>query len=189
MAAEENTWQGDDPEMDDILGVRGGYADTYVRFLRARNGNVSQACKMLVAHLRWRASFKPWKITAAEVELQARTGKVRSSGRDRHGRPVLVFDNTRENSTDLDMQLRHLVHHVQRVERKLRHGSEAAAALHPSKFILFVHLDNFSLRNMPARRQTLNTLALFQDHYPERLGRAILYRPPAIFAALISVSE
>ena len=40
---------------------------------------------------------------------------------------------------------------------------------------------------MPARQQTLNTLTLFQDHFPERLGRAILYRPPSLFSALIGI--
>jgi hypothetical protein len=35
------------------------------------------------------------------------------SGHDPDLRPVLVFDNTRENTKDLAGQLRHLVFHVQ----------------------------------------------------------------------------
>jgi len=71
-----------------------------------------------------------------------------------------------------------------RVERKVRQGGRGGDG--PSKFLLFIHLDNFALRTMPGRRQTMNTLNLLQDQFPERLGRAILFCPPAIFAALIS---
>ena len=57
--------------------------------LRARNGNVAAALKMLVSHVEWRAGYRPWEITPAGVELEARTGKVRSVGCDRHGRQGL----------------------------------------------------------------------------------------------------
>ncbi len=52
--------------------------------------------------------YKPWEITPEEVEMEARTGQVRSLRRDRHDRPILIFDNTRENSKNLEKQLRHL---------------------------------------------------------------------------------
>ena len=183
---------GDDPDIADVLGAPSEGCDTYVRFLRARNGRVAEAAKMLLAHLRWRATYKPWRITPRDVEGQAVTGKVRSVGTDAHGRPLLVLDNTRENSRDAEAQLAHLVFHMHRVERAFLRGARCGRGLNgwgatPGKFLLFIHLDNFSLRTMPARRQTMHTVNLVQDHFPERLGRAVLFCPPSVFAALMNL--
>lgn len=148
VAAGDDTWQGDDPETDDNLGVRKGYADASARLLLARaTATVPRACEVLVAHLRLGESFKTRKIIAAAVEPQGahNTGE---SGRDHRGRPVLVFDVTRVSFEEPDTQLRHLVHHVQRVERKPRHRSDGAAAPWPSRRRCNsprLHLGNFSV--------------------------------------------
>ena len=169
----------DDPELDEILDPSG---DAWIRFLRARNGNIDKAFKMMSNHLAWRCDYRPWTITPAEIEHQNVTGKVRMGGLDsRDGRPVLVFDDSKENSKDHAMQLRSLVYHVCRVDRACRRNPNLG------KYLLFIHLRDFKLSKAPGRKQSTNTLSLLQDQFPERLGRAILYKPPTVFAAMLSM--
>ena len=131
----------DDPELDEILDPSG---DAWIRFLRARNGNVDKAFKMMSNHLAWRCDYRPWTITPAEIEHQNVTGKVRMGGLDsRDGRPVLVFDDSKENSKDHEMQLRSLVYHVCRVDRACRRNPNLG------KYLLFIHLRDFKLSKAP----------------------------------------
>ena len=170
----------DDPELHEILDPGG---DAWIRFLRARNGNIDKAFKMMSNHLTWRSSYKPWTITPEEIEHQNVTGKVRMGGLDsRDGRPVLVFDDSKENSKDHAMQLRSLVYHVCRIDRTCRRKGHDNG-----KYLLFIHLRDFKLSKAPGRKQSTNTLGLLQDQFPERLGRAILYKPPTVFAAMLSM--
>lgn len=40
----------------------------------------------------------------------------------------------------------------------------------------------WSLRTAPGRRETLEVLHILQDHYFERLGSAVVFNPPRVFA-------
>ena len=136
---------------------------------------------MVMAHAAWLGTMRPADIRAAEMEGEARTGKVRLAQRpDRHGRPILVFDNSKENTWDAAANIRHLVFHLWR----------AVAALPPGvdKFCIFIHLADFSLWSSPPIAVTRETLSVLLDHFPERLGHCVLYQAPWLFSSFYSAA-
>ena len=52
---------------------------------------------------------------------------------------------------------------------------------------LFLDFTGWSLKTAPARKTSLETLAILQDHYPERLGQAICLNPPWMFSVFWSM--
>jgi hypothetical protein len=65
---------------------------TLCRYLRAREWHLSKAQKMLVETLKWRREYKPWAITAADVDPEMNNlGKMYRGGYDKHDRPILIM--------------------------------------------------------------------------------------------------
>jgi hypothetical protein len=49
------------------------------------------------------------------------------------------------------------------------------------KYVVFMHLENFSLWNNPSFSATTETIHMLCDCFPERLGHCICFQPPGIF--------
>ena len=49
------------------------------------------------------------------------------------------------------------------------------------KYVIFMHLENFSLFNSPNMAVTKETIYMLCQSYPERLGHCICYMPPSVF--------
>ena len=47
-----------------------------------------------------------------------------------------------------------------------------------------LEMDGYSPRNSPPFAVTRQSISILQNHYPERLGWAILSRPPCVFSLL-----
>ena len=156
---------------DDTTGFVDGHC--IWRYLVARNGDCKKASAMLLDMLRWRREHRPQVFRAAEFENEGLTGKVRLTGKDRHGRPVIVLDNTVENTRDVDAQMRHLAWHLERATRRMREGVQ--------KYFIFIHFENFSLWNAPPMKASRETLKLLQLIFAERLGHVVGYRVPLYF--------
>jgi len=68
-----------------------------IRYLEARNWNVTKSKKMLEESLEWRAAYRPEDIRWPDVDVEAETGKMyRASFRDREGRTVVIMRPTKE---------------------------------------------------------------------------------------------
>ncbi|XP_052190905.1 uncharacterized protein LOC127800368 [Diospyros lotus] len=143
------------------------------RHLRARSWNVKKAIKMIKETLKWRGKYKPEEIRWDEVAKEAETGKIyRSTYVDKHGRTVLVMRPSCQNSKSVKGQIRYLVYCMENAIMNLPQNQE--------QMVWLIDFHGFNLSNISIKvtRETANVL---QDHYPERLGLAVLYNPPKFF--------
>lgn len=151
------------------------------RYLRARDFDVKKSHKMLCSTLTWRKEFRPQHISPDDVEEEAVTGKLYRNGFDKMGRPVIYMRSGRENTKTYDRQVRHLVYHVERAIASARPGVE--------QLVLFIDYTGFSMSNSPPMSISKQILNILMDHYPERLGMAIMVQQPwyfSVFWAAIS---
>ncbi|XWS21536.1 hypothetical protein CRYUN_Cryun30bG0062600 [Craigia yunnanensis] len=144
-----------------------------VRYLTARNWNVKKATKMLKETLKWRAEYKPEEIRWEEVAHEAETGKIyRSNYIDKNGRTVLVMRPCCQNSKSTKGQIRYLVYCMENAILNLPQDQE--------QMVWLIDFNGFNMSHISVK-VTRETAHVLQDHYPERLGVAILYNPPKFF--------
>jgi hypothetical protein len=55
-----------------------------------------------------------------EMQFQGQTGKIYNAGTDRWGRPVVIFNNSVNNSNDPRAQMRYLAFNLETALRKAR---------------------------------------------------------------------
>ncbi|XP_022773169.1 random slug protein 5-like [Durio zibethinus] len=143
------------------------------RYLRARNWNAKKATKMLKETLKWRAEYKPEEIRWEEVAHEAETGKIyRSNYIDKHGRTVLVMRPSFQNSKSTKGQIRYLVYCMENAILNLPPDQE--------QMVWLIDFNGFNMSHISVK-VTRETAHVLQEHYPERLGVAILYNPPKFF--------
>ncbi|KAL4297903.1 hypothetical protein GQ457_12G016290 [Hibiscus cannabinus] len=149
-------------------------SDTAIaRYLRARNWNVKKATKMLKETLKWRAEYKPEEIRWEEVAHEAETGKIyRSNYIDKLGRTVLVMRPSCQNSKSTKGQIRYLVYCMENAILNLPADQE--------QMVWLIDFNGFNMSHISVK-VTRETAHVLQEHYPERLGVAILYNPPKFF--------
>ncbi|CAI9266505.1 unnamed protein product [Lactuca saligna] len=143
------------------------------RYLRARNWNVKKAEKMLETSLIWRMNYRPEDIRWDHVAPEAETGKIyRSSFMDKLGRTILVMRPKCQNSKSTRAQIKYLVYCMENAILNLPPEQE--------QMVWLIDFHGFSMSNVSIKT-TKETAHILQDHYPERLGLAILYNPPRFF--------
>ncbi|KAM7259001.1 hypothetical protein ACFE04_014742 [Oxalis oulophora] len=143
------------------------------RYLRARNWHVKKATKMLKATIKWRATYKPEEIRWEEVANEAETGKIyRTNYVDKLGRTVLIMRPSCQNSKSIKEQIRYLVYCMENAVMNLPPEQET--------MVWLIDFCGYNLSNI-SLKVTQETINVLQDHYPERLGLAVLYNPPKFF--------
>jgi len=147
---------------------------TLLRFLRARSMVVQDAHTLLLEHLEWLQVMNPQNITAEMMEPEACTGKIRVSHVDQYGRPIVVMDNSVENTWDVEKNIQHLVFNLDRAVSLMKPGIE--------KLVVFINLENFAFRSAPSMKASIATCKTLLNHFPERMGHCIMYNPPRVFA-------
>lgn len=151
------------------------------RHLRARNWNVKKATKMLKETLKWRLQYKPEEIRWEDIAYEAETGKIyRSNYVDKHGRTVLVMRPSCQNSKSTKGQIKYLVYCMENAILNLPSDQEQMV------WLIDFHGFNLSHISLKVTRETAHVL---QDHYPERLGLAILYNAPKFFEPFWNVAK
>nr|XP_027089748.1 phosphatidylinositol transfer protein 3-like [Coffea arabica]XP_027089749.1 phosphatidylinositol transfer protein 3-like [Coffea arabica] len=143
------------------------------RYLRARNWNVKKAVKMLKASLKWRREYKPEEIRWEDVAHEAETGKIyRSNYKDKLGRTVLVMRPRCQNSKSIKGQIKYLVYCMENAIVNLPENQE--------QMVWLIDFHGFNMSHISVK-VTKETAHVLQEHYPERLGMAVLYDAPKIF--------
>ena len=124
------------------------------RFLVARDDDVKKAAKLLREALTWRLTRRPHHVDYAELDRELVTGKLRVAAQlDKYGRPVVIFDNSVQNTKDAGAQLRALAF-------VLEHALRRVDGTPVTKYVIFLHLNDFSLRNNPSWSVTKETLKM-----------------------------
>ncbi|KAH9576360.1 hypothetical protein CY35_01G157400 [Sphagnum magellanicum] len=167
-------------ELRAALGPLTGRAEIYAtdaclkRYLRARNWNVKKSEQMLRGTLHWRSDFKPEEIQWAEVAQEHETGKMyRVNCLDEQGHTILVSHPTRQNTSEMDGHIKHLVYCVENAILNLPIGQE--------QIILLANFKGWGIKYSTPIKTAREATNILQNHYPERLHVAILFNPPRVF--------
>lgn len=137
-----------------------------LRYLRATKWNVSEAETRLKATLTWRREYGMEKLTPDYISVENETGKQVILGYDIHGRPCLYLSPSKQNTERSDRQVEHLVFMIERVIDLMGPDQETLA--------LLVNFNDTKSGQNASIGQAKDTLNILQNHYPERLGRALV---------------
>ena len=144
--------------------------DCLFRYLRATSWKVDQAETRLKATLVWRREYGTDKLTADYISIENETGKQVILGWDNVGHPCCYLRPSKQNTERSDRQIEHLVYMLERTVDLMPPGQEMLALL-----INFAETSKGQGATLAQGKQTLNIL---QNHYPERLGRALVSNVP-----------
>lgn len=137
-----------------------------LRYLRATKWNVAEAVKRLRNTLAWRRDYIGDKLTPEYISIENETGKQVLLGYDIQGRPCHYLIPSNQNTKTSPRQIQHLVFMLERVIELMPPGQESLTLV-----IDFNQTKNGQNSTIGQAKQTLDFL---QNHYPERLGRALV---------------
>ncbi|AGO10853.1 AaceriAFR660Wp [[Ashbya] aceris (nom. inval.)] len=153
-----------------------------LRYLRATGWNVEAAIERLRKTLVWRREFgvtgdpdAPNSLKPEMVEPENATGKQVLLGFDPERRPIYMMKNGRQNTEPSFAQVQHLVFFMEAAIALMPQGVELLALL-----IDFRHYKEAGVigAKSPPISLAKQILSIIQDHYPERLGKALFFNMP-----------
>lgn len=137
-----------------------------LRYLRATKWHVPHAIKRLQETLVWRREYGTENFTADYISDENTTGKQVLFGYDNEGRPCLYLLPNKQNTKNSPKQVEHLVYMLERTLDIAPPGQETLA--------LLIDFRNSSAGSQPSVGTGRSVLHILQNHYPERLGRALI---------------
>ncbi|KAL1956038.1 hypothetical protein VTO42DRAFT_7853 [Malbranchea cinnamomea] len=150
-----------------------------LRYLRATKWNVKEAETRLQATLIWRREYGLDKLTPEYISIENETGKQVIIGYDNDGRPCLYLNPARQNTEHSDRQIQHLVFMLERVIDLMVPDQESLA--------LVVNFKDTRSGQNATLAQGRQTLHILQNHYPERLGRAMVINMPIVIVGFMKL--
>ena len=136
---------------------------TFLRYLRARNGDNEKALQLLNGTIKWRKEFGLDKMNdwADIIKTENASGKCYSRGIDKEGHVIVYMKPRLENSKSHDSNLKHLVYHLERAISIMENNDQGV-----EKMILIIDFEGYSLLNAPPMKTSMATLHILQDYYP-----------------------
>ncbi|ORX95212.1 CRAL-TRIO domain-containing protein, partial [Clohesyomyces aquaticus] len=141
-----------------------------LRYLRASKWSVAHASTRLLSTLTWRREYGTSTFTAEYISPENATGKQVILGYDNSGRPCLYLLPQNQNTKASPKQVEHLVFMLERTIELAPPGQETLA--------LLIDFRNSSAGSNPSIGTGKQVLNILQNHYPERLGRALITHLP-----------
>ncbi|KAF3384310.1 hypothetical protein F1880_002501 [Penicillium rolfsii] len=141
-----------------------------LRYLRATKWNSFEAESRLQRTLTWRREYGIKKLTPEYISIENETGKQVIMGYDIHGRPCLYLLPSNQNTEQSERQIQHLVFMLERCIDLMGPDQETLA--------LLVNFRETKSGQNATIGQAKHTLDILQNHYPERLGRALVINVP-----------
>jgi len=145
-----------------------------LRYLRARDWDISKANKMLRDTLQWREDFKPELISAETLTQEASSGKMYRRGVDKFGRPIIYMSPGKENSTDYVKNVKLLVYTLERAVDNMPDGVEQMTWL--------IDFNGYTRKHNLPYSVCMEVLGILSNHYPERLGSCFMVDTPWLFS-------
>ena len=145
-----------------------------LRFLIARQFDLKKATKMLEAHVKWRAEYKPEEAVCPGCKEDRNAHMMHFSGWDKLYRPVLYLSYAHAGErTNADHAVAHNVMTFRQAIAEMPEGVEQWVAV--TDFVSYSHWRD--------GRSSVGKVVIdiMQNHYPERLGMQILVDPPTAF--------
>lgn len=139
-----------------------------LRYLRATKWSVQDSATRLIATLVWRREYGIEGFTPEYISPEQETGKQMIVGFDRQGRPAQYLNPWRQNTDASPRQINHLFYMVERVVDIMPPGVEQLSLM--INFKTTKQRQNTSVPISTARE----VLHVLQNHYPERLGKALI---------------
>jgi len=151
--------------------------DILARFLLARNGNVEKASTLLSGHLEWRATS--WPILKSSCINEIVKGKLYMHGTDLEGHPLLIWRVRFNFAKDRDLD---------EMGRMVIWWMETAIASVKDKSKVTVLLDRTGFKSENSDIEFCQHLTpIFQNHFPERLYRAVVYPSGLVFYGIWNI--
>jgi hypothetical protein len=141
-----------------------------LRYLRATTWNVGSAETRLLNTLIWRREYGLERITTDYISIENATGKQLIIGWDNEGRSCQYMRPSKQNTERGPRQIEHLVFMLERAVDLMPAGQETLTLL-----INFAETKSGQGATLSQGKQTLYIL---HNHYPERLGRALVTNVP-----------
>lgn len=141
-----------------------------LRYLRASKWALPSATTRLKSTLEWRRSYGVESHTAEYISEENATGKQVLLGYDLSGRPCLYLNPHLQNTKRSERQIEHLVFMLERCIDLMPPGVETLA--------LLVNFRESRKGENATVGQGRQTISILQNHYPERLGRALVIQVP-----------
>jgi len=146
-----------------------------LRFLRARDFNVSKAIDMLQKAIIWRKEYGAEDIKLENVRHIIERGEVCPNGIDKFGRP-LIFANMKYHDPKLGpLLLQYQVYYIENLTKQMGDSLDT--------FTSIFNLEGFSNKNIDFNH-TFNMINVFQNYYPERLGICFVINAPWFFGTI-----
>ncbi|KAF4120681.1 CRAL TRIO N [Geosmithia morbida] len=143
-----------------------------LRYLRATRWVVDEAASRLSSTLAWRREYGITSFTPDYISPEQETGKQIIVGFDRVGRPCQYLNPNRQNTDATPRQIHHLFYMVELVADMMPAGVETLNLMinfKPTK------TNKNTSTPISTAREVLHIL---QNHYPERLGKALIINVP-----------
>lgn len=184
---------------------------TLLRFLRAKDGNVAEAARMLRSSMQWRQTYDieersmSWCMEAVagswRSDLVERYGIHRVLGTDRFGLPVYLFrwcvfdvaGAERELGLDLVLQIMLSIH--EQLHAALRGAMLKSQALPPGALYVW-DIGNYGRQGIPGWWQRMLALvrflpkvaSLLEENYPEVIRKIMVVRAGPASRALYNTA-
>ncbi|KAK6503044.1 hypothetical protein TWF481_008079 [Arthrobotrys musiformis] len=141
-----------------------------LRYLRATKWVVADAKKRIEATLTWRREWGLEAHTPEYIEIENQTGKQVIFGFDNESRPCLYLNPSKQNTEKSERQIQHLTFMLERVLEIAPPGVETLA--------LLIDFKSATAGQNATPAQGKQVMSILQNHYPERLGRALIVNIP-----------
>jgi hypothetical protein len=152
--------------------------ETYLRFARARDADVTKATKMLSECVSWRRQFRPHAIEAKDLVGILQLGTVYMAGLCVHGRPVMYMHPGAKNPFPAETRVKLMVFLL---EETMRRGYTSLTWVFDFSKMGERGKDEHSAAT---RKDTMHIL---QNYYPERLGALYMLNTPWYFRAIATL--